>query len=304
MALIPPAYLNSVISIGVSIKNEKDESTFKSLATGFLVGKPVGEKNEKGQQSYRLFVVTNRHVFYNEKTKQYVKEVLFRFNTTEGKSHHFKVELLNSESKPIWSMHSDERVDLAVLPINANAISEAGVDFYFFRENDLFYAKDFGNKNISTGDGLFVLGFPMSISGKSKNFVIVRQGIIARVDEEVLEDKFYFIDASAYPGNSGGPVIVKPEIVSIQGTKSNNSAGLIGVISSGVTYSDVAISQQTGEAKVIFTEQTGLVKVVPVELIYEIVDEITKPSVTKEEAEVKEAGSEVKTEETVENNKT
>lgn len=304
MALIPPAYLNSVISIGVSVKNEKDESIFKSLATGFLVGKPIGEKNEKGQQSYRLFVVTNRHVFYNEKTKQYVKEVLFRLNTTEGKSHHFKVELLNSEDKPIWSMHSDERVDLAVLPINANAISEAGVDFYFFRENDLFYAKDFGSRNISTGDGLFVLGFPMSISGKSKNFVIVRQGIIARVDEEVLEDKFYFIDASAYPGNSGGPVIVKPEIVSIQGTKSNNSAGLIGVISSGVTYSDVAISQQTGEARVIFTEQTGLVKVVPVELIYEIIDKITKPSVTKEEAKVKEAGSEVKTEETVENNKT
>lgn len=304
MALIPPAYLNSVISIGVSTKNEKDESIFRSLATGFLVGKPIREKNEKGQQSYRLFVVTNRHVFYNEKTKQYVKEVLFRFNTTEGKSHHFKAELLNSEDKPIWSMHSDERVDLAVLPINANAISEAGVDFYFFRENDLFYAKDFESRNISTGDGLFVLGFPMSISGKSKNFVIVRQGVIARVDEEVLEDKFYFIDASAYPGNSGGPVIVKPEIVSIQGTKSNNSAGLIGVISSGVTYSDVAVSQQTGEAKVIFTEQTGLVKVVPVELIYEIVDEITKPSVTKEEAEVKEAGSEVKTEETVENNKT
>ncbi|MEK7609610.1 MAG: serine protease [Patescibacteria group bacterium] len=304
MALIPPAYLNSVLSIGVSIKNEKNESTFKSLATGFLVGKPVGEKNEKGQRSYRLFVVTNRHVFYNDKTKQYVKEVLFRFNTTEGKSHHFKVKLLNSENKPIWSMHSDEKVDLAVLPINANAISEAGVDFYFFRENDLFYANNFKTKNISTGDGLFVLGFPMSISGKSKNFVIVRQGIIARVDEEVLEDKFYFIDASAYPGNSGGPVIVKPEIVSIQGINSNNSAGLIGVISSGVTYSDVAVSQQTGEAKVIFTEQTGLVKVVPVELIYEIIDEITKPSVTKEEAEVKEAGSEVKTEETVENNKT
>ena len=88
--------------------------------------------------------------------------------------------------------------------------------------------------------------------------------------------------------------------MSIQGTKSNSSAGLIGVISSGVTYSYVAISQQTGEAKVIFTEQTGLVKVVPVELIYDIVDEITKPSAAKEEAKVKEASSEVRTEETVE----
>ena len=295
MALIPPAYLNSVISIGVEKKNEKNEPIFRSIATGFLVGKPIGEKNEKGERSFRLFVVTNRHVFYNDKTKQYVKEVLLRFNTTENKSHHFKVNLLNADSKPIWSMHTNEKVDLAVLPINAGAISDAKIDFYFFRENDLFFAKDFKSKNVSTGDGLFVLGFPMSISGKAKNFVIVRQGIIARVDEEVLEDGFYYIDASAYPGNSGGPVIVKPEVVTIQGTQSNGSAGLIGVISSGETYSDVAVSQQTGEAKVIFTEQTGLVRVVPVEFVYEIIDEIIK-STTTQEAKVENADSKVKEE--------
>ena len=73
MALIPPAYLNSVVSIGVEKKNDKNEPEFKSLATGFLIGKAVDEKNEQGQQSYRLFLVTNRHVFYNQKTKEYVK---------------------------------------------------------------------------------------------------------------------------------------------------------------------------------------------------------------------------------------
>jgi S1-C subfamily serine protease len=297
MALIPPAYLNSVLSIGIEKKNDKDELVFRSVATGFLVGKSIGEKNDKGEQSFRLFVVTNRHVFYNDKNKQFVKEVLLRFNTTDNKSHHFKVNLLNADDKPIWSMHKNEKVDLAVLPINAGAINDAKIDFYFFSEKDLFFAKDFGSKNISTGDGLFVLGFPMSISGKAKNFVIVRQGIISRVDEEVLEEGFYYIDASAYPGNSGGPVIVKPEMVAIQGTQSNLSAGLIGVISSGETYSDVAISQQTGEAKVIFTEQTGLVRVVPVEFVYEIIDEIVK-STTPQEAKVEDASSEVKAEET------
>ena len=136
----------------------------------------------------------------------------------------------------------------------------------------------------------------MSISGKAKNFVIVRQGIIARVDEEVLEDGFYYIDASAYPGNSGGPVIVNPEVVAIQGTGTNGSAGLIGVISSGETYSDVAVSQQTGEAKVIFTEQTGLVRIVPVERIYEIIDSIMKSSTPSQEAKVEDTSSKVKEE--------
>ena len=107
----------------------------------------------------------------------------------------------------------------------------------------------------------------MGISGKSRNFVIARQGIIARVDEEVLGERFFYIDASAYPGNSGGPVTNKPEIMSTTGTQHNASAGLIGVISSGETYSDIAISQQTGKARIVFTEQTGLVRVVPTELI-------------------------------------
>lgn len=187
-------------------------------------------------------------------------------------------------------MHEDEKVDLAVLPINAKAIKEAGINYYFFNGEDLIYAKDFTIKNIAIGDGLFVLGFPMCIRGKARNFVIVRQGIIARVDDEVLEDAFFYIDAAAYPGNSGGPVIHKPEMISIVGTQSNSSAGLIGIISSGETYSDAAISQQTGDARIIFTEQTGLVRVVPIECVFEIIEGIsTREKI--EEAKIQDAGS-------------
>lgn len=290
MSLIPPHYLNTVLSIEIENKQPNGEIKKRSIATGFLVGKEIGENSEK-EKMFRLFVVTNRHVFQDQKTKQFLKEVLFRFNTLDNKSHYFKTALLKEDSSPLWHMHEDEKVDLAILPINAGAIQEAKINFHFFQGQDLFYAKDFEDKNISTGDGLFVLGFPMSISGKLRNFVIVRQGIIARVDEEVLEDRYFYIDASAYPGNSGGPVIHKPEIVAITGTKSNSSAGLIGVISSGETYSDVAISQQTGEPRVIFAEQTGLVRVVPIELIFEIIDNIT-PKEKAEEASVEDAGVE------------
>ena len=290
MSLIPPHYLNSVMSIEVENKDDQGVLQKKSIATGFLVGKPVGESKENGA-SYRLFIVTNRHVYQNQKTRELRKEVFFRFNTLDNKSHYFRANLLKDDGSPLWLMHKDEKIDLAVLPINATAITDAKINFYFFKENDLFYAKDFSIKNISTGDGLFVLGFPMRISGKARNFVIVRQGIIARVDEEVLGEGFFYIDASAYPGNSGGPVIHKPEVVAITGTQSNSSAGLIGVISSGETYSDVAISQQTGEPRIIFTEQTGLVRVVPTELIFEIIDGMVSPQ-KAEEAKVQDAGLE------------
>lgn len=289
MSLIPLHYLNSVVSIEVANIDNKGHTQMRSIATGFLVGKPSGDRNEKNEVLYKLFIVTNRHVYQNQKT--FLREVFFRFNTQDDKSHYFKVNLLKDDGNPLWLMHKNEKVDLAILPINDEVINAAKIKYYFFHGEDLFYAKDFGAKNISTGDGLFVLGFPMSIRGKARNFVIVRQGIIARVDEEVLEDAFFYIDASAYPGNSGGPVIHKPEIVAITGTHSNSSAGLIGVISSGETYSDAAISQQTGEPRIIFTEQTGLVRVVPVELIFEIIDKImSNPKV--QEAKVYDVGHE------------
>lgn len=288
MSLIPPHYLNSVVSIEIESKDTNCKIQMSSIATGFLVGKSTGKSNDKGPL-YGLFIVTNRHVFQNQKTKEFQKNVFFRFNTLDNKSHYFKVDLLKADNTPLWFMHENEKVDLAVLPINATEINNSKINYYFFCDNDIFYAKDFTEKNISTGDGLYVLGFPMSISGKVRNFVIVRQGIIARVDEEVLENGFYYIDASAYPGNSGGPVIHKPEILAITGTSNNSSAGLIGVISSGETYSDIAISQQTGEPKIIFTEQTGLVRVVPPEFIFEIIDKIFKPKKT-EEAKVKDLG--------------
>jgi len=290
MSLIPPHYLNSVVSIEVENKDDKGALQKVSIATGFLIGKPTGGSNEKGPL-YTIFIVTNRHVYQNVKTKILLPEVFFRFNTLDNKSHYFKASLLKEDGNPLWLMHEDEKVDLAVLPINATAINDAKINYYFFNGEDLFYAKDFSTKNISTGDGLFVLGFPMRISGKARNFVIVRHGIIARVDEEVLENGFFYIDASAYPGNSGGPVIHKPEVLAISGTTSNSSAGLIGVISSGETYSDTAISEQTGEARIIFTEQTGLVRVVPTELIFEIIDRADTPQKT-EEAKVQDVGLE------------
>lgn len=290
MALIPPHYLNSVVSIGVLKKDNQDQLHYNTIATGFVLGKETGEKNDNGPL-FKLFLITNRHVFFNKRENKFVEQVVLRFNTLEGKSHHFVIDLLTADKTPKWHKHEDEKVDLAVLPINAKVINDAKINYYFFNGSDVVYANSFEEKNISTGDDLFVLGFPMSISGKSRNFVIVRKGIIARVDEEILDEGYYYIDASAYPGNSGGPVIVKPEVVAINGTKSNSSAGLIGVISAGETYSDVAVSQHSGEPKVIFTEQTGLVRVVPIEKVFDVVDTIMKSEVI--EAEVKDAGTEI-----------
>ena len=140
----------------------------------------------------------------------------------------------------------------------------------------IFLSKNFKNLGVSTGDGIFVLGFPNGIRGKTKNYVIVKKGIIARYDEELLKEAHFFIDSSAYPGNSGGPIIYKPELVAIQNTKFISRSALIGIISEGITFQEIAISEQTGRPRIAFEEQTGIIKVVPIDFVIEAIDHYEK----------------------------
>ena len=80
------------------------------------------------------------------------------------------------------------------------------------------------------------------------------------------------IDAQTFPGNSGGPIISRPEPLSIMGTPSNNSSNLIGILSAYLPYKDVLISQQTGEVQMVQTENSGLTVVHPVDRIKEVVE--------------------------------
>lgn len=257
MAVFPKAYLNAIVSI------EKDDHP---IATGFLIGR---ETSKKG--FFNVLIVTNKHVFNKQ------KELTFRLNNKEGKAIKFVQELQDKNGKPIWYQHNNPKIDLAVLPISVDVLKRTTIDYYFFKDGagkDVFFAKDFAKEDIDIGNGVFVFGFPRGIRGENKNTVIVRKGIISRVDDEILAEGFFYIDAHVYPGNSGGPVILKPELMSIKGTKNNMNSRLIGVISSVENYEDIAISQQTKKPRIVFTESMNLARVIPVEYIYEIISTI------------------------------
>ena len=125
---------------------------------------------------------------------------------------------------------------------------------------------------LSEGASIFALGFPMGLVGDERNTVIVRSGVLARIRDTLVKPRFPFmVDATVFPGNSGGPVVSKPEIVSIRGTKSDNNANLIGIVASYVPYIDVAISQQTRKPRITFEENSGLTNVYSVDCINEAI---------------------------------
>jgi len=108
----------------------------------------------------------------------------------------------------------------------------------------------------------------MGLVQNSHSAVIVREGIIARI-EDLLNygAESFMIDSFVFPGNSGGPVLLKPEVVSIKGTQYHPDPYLIGVVDAYLPYREPAVSLQTQETRVVFEENSGLANILPIDYV-------------------------------------
>lgn len=276
MSLLPFGYLNTVVSIEVPEEGEK----FRAIATGFLVGFSLGEKNDKGEDLFRIFLVTNRHVFRNK------REVWLRFNKDSG-SQRYRLQLLNERGKETWSAHPDPTVDIGVIPIAVNKLQADGVEFGWIPEELMAFRDRIKSLGITQGDEIYILGFPMGLAGEERKYAIARSGIIARLDDEIIETTHSFlVDASVFPGNSGGPVILKPAMFGIEGTTPVNRAYLLGVVKGYIPYEEIAYSLQTDppQPRIKFVENSGLASVVPLDYVRDVASVLMpKKELQKEE---------------------
>ena len=262
MALIPPAFLNTVVALGAST----NDGTIEYTATGFLYGDPSGVKDENDAEQYRLFLVTNRHVFQRALERSDTLHARFNKQMETG-SNVYSIPLKHAS----WTVHPDPDADVAVLNLNPHRLKRDGIEYVWFSgDKHTFTLEQARTIEISEGDGVFVLGFPLGDAGEERNYAIVRHGIVARAQNWLKGDaRTFLVDASIFPGNSGGPVLLKPETAFIEGTKSNKRCGLIGMVSSYLPYQEVAVSSQTGRPRMIFEENSGLGIVVPHDVIKE-----------------------------------
>ncbi len=263
MALIPPFFLDCVVAIGAA----DAQGEHRWVASGFLYGYRLA-RGENSQRDYAVYLVTNRHVL------THLPHAYLRFNRqADQPAREFNLALSDAAGQPLWFAHPDPEIDVAVMPINYDALEDAALQVAYFR-NDEHVAgiAELNTLGVTEGDFAYVLGFPMGLVGDKRNAVIVRNGSLARI-RDVLSgtDTEYLVDAFVFPGNSGGPVVLKPEVMAIQGTPAHPTACLIGVVRAYVPYQDVALSAQTNRPRVIFEENTGLAAVHPVDYIEETI---------------------------------
>lgn len=264
MALIPPFFFDCVVAIGA--KNTTGATQW--VGTGFLFGKLIEPVQDPANKQYAAYLVTNKHVLQNHKA------IVLRFNPESGlAAREFNESLVDASGNQTWTGHPLNNVDVAVISLNGPKLREEALRFALFTSDETSFTKQAMKDNeIMEGDSVFMLGFPMGHVGNEGQYVLLRSGVISRV-REMLENRGhdFVVDAWSFPGNSGGPVVLKPEALSINGTKAHTNAVLIGVVKGNINYQETAVSPQTGRPRITFEQNTGLSLVEPVDHILDTI---------------------------------
>lgn len=237
-SLLPKDLLKTTVLIGVQ------EKKFRPVATGFLFN-----------FQHKFLLVTCRHVAEEDKGNFHIV-----FNLKDGKIASRPLSSLKEKYNLDWRFHEKEDIAAIIFGIDINKD-----DLQLIPEN---FVESY--ENLDIGDDVFFLGYPMGITSKESVYPLARSGIISTK----FGNETFIIDGNSYPGNSGGPVFLKPSIFDIESKTIGKirPPKFIGMIFEHIAYQDVAISQQTKKARVIFEENASLAKAYSVNKIFELLN--------------------------------
>ena len=263
MAIIPSFFMSAVVALGIQSLDEKKHW----IGTGFIVG-----RKEKDDPSFSThYIITNKHVVKNQ------KQIFVRFNSlSDSFIKDYLVNLYDEDGKAEFTYHPDHKTDIiAIQIIPQTLINDKSIWGSFDLENHALTLKQMQETGVEEGCLVYSLGFPMNLVDDIKA-PICRLGCISRVSDAFIkegrEKPTFLVDAQTFPGNSGGPIISRPEYISINGTPNNTNANLIGILSAYIPYRETLYSRQTGNARMIQEENSGLTIVHPVDRIKEVVE--------------------------------
>ena len=183
--LIPPFFIDCVAALGnirpiPQAGGQPSQNRWMITGTGFFYGAVINAKEEP--HHYRVFLVTAN---VNTPVKDF--------------------ELPRVAGGPSnWFFHPNDEIDVAIISVNWDFLKQNNIEPSFFTDNVLASNRaTLISRQVAAGDAVFVLGFPMGLTGEQRNHVIVRLGCIARISE-MLDGATsdFLIDASVYPGNS------------------------------------------------------------------------------------------------------
>jgi len=199
------------------------ENEWGQTGTGFLVARDIDEENA------RVFLVTNKHVLH-EKAEQRQKATRIRVHlniknddgSITGRAAN--IPLVLDDGSILWREHPDPDVDVLAFDVTRLVAQFPQIEKRWARYSMFCDSAKIAELDVTMGDEVMVIGYPMGIKQGATNFPLVRAGIIATRIGETLEDEFvqsdgakrkrklrgFLIDGATIPGSSGSPVVLKP----------------------------------------------------------------------------------------------
>ena len=270
MSMIPRNYLRRVVAIGASKRTfygAVDQNEMDVIGTGFFYDYPSERYDEDGNQLLRRWLVTCEHLIRDAKTAG-DSSILFRLNYRLGLGT--TVVSIPTYGE-YWTNHPE--VDVAVTETLRKPKQPEQIDYGKFRSGvDSLRREDCVNKGLHEGDEVFFVGFPTGWVPGRQDDPIVRNGVLAQIQGWINEDHDTFlVDGSGFPGNSGGPVILKPQLMSFDNFGKVDAAFLIGMVAER-RFSEIKSTNLSESEKTYMEETADLVEVVSVDDIEQTIE--------------------------------
>lgn len=167
-------------------------------ASGFLF-----ERND------RLFLVTSRHVFFDEPTKHFPDRVEIDLHTDPdnvARTSSLSIPLYH-ERKSSWRQGKDSagEIDVAALEIERDALPE-NATFYRFTPEHLLDT----HESVEIGTSVLIVGFPLGFRDELHRIPVARHAIISSSFGLRFQGEGYFLtDARTHRGSSGSPIVMR-----------------------------------------------------------------------------------------------
>ncbi|HIG21082.1 MAG TPA: serine protease [Henriciella marina] len=161
------------------------------------------------QRGRRLFLVTSRHVLFDEPADHRPDRVELEFHTDKndlGQSTGFSIPLYQG-GRNSWLELSDGAgmVDIVAIEIDASALPKTVVMSAFTRED--IVASD---EPLEIGSTFLILGYPLGFDDALHHLPVARQATLASSFGLRFGGEGYFLaDARTHRGISGAPVIMR-----------------------------------------------------------------------------------------------
>lgn len=259
MALIPRQFIDSVVSIG----SRNSDNSISWFGTGFFVGRSIDDPNKVVP-----FLVTNKHVL------QLSKQIVVRMKEN-GSERLIEMDvILEKDGLPSYKIHPQNDIDIAVLQLDASVILDKNLIFQGFNiDTQALSSVELREEGVDEGSLIYMLGFPMGLVNQTSNLPLCRLGCIARMSEaQINENHNILVDVQNFPGNSGSPIVLRPDTSAIIGTKSLNRSVLVGIIHSYIPYQEQLVNSQTRRVVEVRSENSGIANAHPVEYIRDVID--------------------------------